>query len=106
VDFYELRDAVEKAKNTYDDIKKRSPEGLRAFVENEENYAKLALEKKVTHVAEHLSKIRKAIQQISAAPEDRFSAAEKQERIKELKEVELQLLKSVNLKEMRAMAKM
>lgn len=106
VDFYELRDAIEKAKNTYDDIKKRSPEGLQDFIENEENYAKLALEKSVTKIADHLSDIRRTIQQVSAAPEDRFSAAEKQERIKELKEVELQLLKSVNLKEMRAMAKM
>jgi hypothetical protein len=106
VDFYELRDAIEKAKNTYDDIKKRSPEGLQDFIENEENYAKLALEKSVTKIADHLSDIRRTIQQVSEAPEDRFSAAEKQERIKELKEVELQLLKSVNLKEMREMAKM
>lgn len=106
VDFYELRDAVEKAKNTYDDIKKRSPEGLRAFVENEENYAKLALEKKVTHVAEHLSKIRKAIQQVSAAPEGRYTAEEKQERIKDLRDLELRYLKAIDLKGMREKAMM
>lgn len=106
VDFYELRDSIEKAKNTYDDIKKRSPEGLQDFIADEKNYAKLALEKAVTKQADHLSKIRRAIQQIAAAPEDRFSALEKQERIKELREVELQLLKSMNLPKLREMAKM
>lgn len=106
VDFYELRDAVEKTKNTFDDIKLRSPEGLQDFIKDEKNLAKLALEKRVTRVADELSKIRRVIQQVAAAPEGRFSAAEKQERIKELREIEKNLLKAVDVKAMREKAMM
>ena len=106
VDFYELRDAIEKAKNTYDDMKTRSPEGLQTFLEDEKNLAKLAMEKGVTKIADHLSKIRRAIQQTAAAPEDRMSASEKEERIKELREVERQMLKGINLKSLREQAKL
>jgi hypothetical protein len=106
VDFYELRDAVAKAKNTYDDIKLRSPEGLEAFIEDETNVARLAMEKGVTKIADHLSKIRRARQQISNMPESQMSSEEKQERIKELKEVEVELLKSVDVKSLRAQARL
>jgi Xaa-Pro aminopeptidase len=106
VDFYELRDEVEKAKNTFDDIKRRSPEGLQDFIDNEKNYAKLALEKRVTKITDELSKIRRAIQQIAAAPEDRFSAQEKGERIEELREIERTLLKAVDVRGMREKAMM
>jgi hypothetical protein len=106
VDFYELRDAVAKAKNTYDDIKLRSPEGLEAFIEDETNVARLAMEKGVTKIADHLSKIRRARQQISNMPESQMSSTEKQERIKELKEVELEMLKAVDVKSLRAQARL
>ena len=106
VDFYELRDAIAKAKNTYDDMKVRSPEGLEAFLQDEKNLARLAMDKQVTKIGDHLSKIRRAIQQVAAAPAERMSASEKQERIKELRDVEMELLKAVDVKAMRAQAKL
>ncbi len=106
IDFYELRDTVEKAKNTYDDIKRRSPEGIKAFVEDEKNLARLAMEKKVTKIGDHLAKVRRAIQQISNMPESQMTASEKQARIKELREVETKILKAVDVKKLREQAKM
>jgi hypothetical protein len=106
VDFYELRDAIEKAKNTYDDIKRRSPEGLEAFIQDEKNLARLGMEKGVTKIADHLSKIRRAVQQVTNMPEEQMSAKEKQERIKELREVEMEMLKAVNVKSLRAQAQL
>ena len=52
------------------------------------------------------SNIRKAISQITNAPSDMMTSAEKQERIKELRDIETQMLKSLNLPEMRKTAKM
>jgi hypothetical protein len=106
VDFYELRDAIAKVKNTYDDMKVRSPEGLEAFIQDEKNLARLAMDKQITKIGDHLSKIRRAVQQVAAAPESRMSASEKQERIKELRDVELDLLKAVDVKALRAQAKL
>lgn len=106
VDFYELRDAIAKVKNTYDDMKVRSPEGLEAFIQDEKNLARLAMDKQITKIGDHLSKIRRAIQQVAAAPESRMSASEKQERIKELRDVEMELLKAVDVKALRAQAKL
>lgn len=106
VDFYELRDAIAKVKNTYDDMKVRSPEGLEAFIQDEKNLARLAMDKQITKIGDHLSKIRRAIQQVAAAPESRMSASEKQERIKELRDVEMDLLKAVDVKALRAQAKL
>jgi len=106
VDFYELRDAIAKVKNTYDDMKVRSPEGLEAFIQDEKNLARLAMDKQITKIGDHLSKIRRAIQQVAAAPESRMSASEKQERIKELRDIEMELLKAVDVKALRAQAKL
>ena len=105
-DFYALRDEVEKAKNTYNDIKLRSPQELEKFMSDEKNLAKLGLAKKTEKISTHLSKIRKAISQISNAPDDLYSASAKKDRIKELREAENNLLKAVDLPAMRKTAMM
>ena len=104
IDFYELRDAIAKAKNTYDDIKTRSPEGLQDFLEDKKNVARLAMDKRISKIADHLSQIRRVIQQVAAAPEERMTASQKQERIKQLREIEMSILKAVNVKGLREQA--
>ncbi len=105
-DFYALRDEVEKVKDTYNDIKLRSPQELEQFLSDEKNIERLGLAKSTEKVGMHLSKIRRAIAQITNAPEDIYSAGEKRTAIKELREVEKDMLKSINLPELRKMANM
>jgi hypothetical protein len=105
-DFYELRDVVEKANTTYQDIKKRSPEGIDDFIQDEKNMMRVGLVKNVEHVTRQLSQIRNAISQISNAPKDVFTGDEKDIRIKELRQIEAEMMKSIPVGEMRKMAKM
>ena len=105
-DFYALRDEVEKVKNTYNDIKMRSPQELEQFLSDEKNIARLGLAKSTEKVGMQLSKIRRAITQITNAPEELYSASEKKDAIKELREVEKEMLKSVDLPGLRKMAQM
>jgi hypothetical protein len=57
-------------------------------------------------VSDELSKIRRAISQISNAPSDLMDAEEKKERIQELRSVERDFLKSLGIKELRATAQL
>ena len=104
-DFYVLRDEVEKAANTFSDIKNRSPEGIQAFLEDEKNMARLGLAKGVDKINRELSKIRKVMTQITNMPESQMSGDEKSENIRQLRELEREILRSVNVKELREMAK-
>jgi hypothetical protein len=105
-DFYALRDEVEKVKNTYNDIKVRSPQELEQFLSDEKNIARLGLAKGTEKIGMQLSKIRRAINQITNAPEDLYSASEKKDAIKELREVEKEMLKAVDIPGLRKMAMM
>jgi hypothetical protein len=105
-DFFELRDVVEKANATYQDIKKRSPEGIDDFIQDERNIMRVGLVKNVESVTRELSKIRVAIAQISNAPKDVFTGDEKDVRIKELRKLESDMMKSIPVGEMRKQAQM
>jgi hypothetical protein len=105
-DFYALRDEIEKVKNTYNDIKTRSPQELEQFLSDEKNIARLGLAKGTEKIGMQLSKIRRAINQITNAPEDSYSASEKKDAIKELREAEKEMLKSADIPTMRKMAMM
>jgi len=105
-DFYALRDEVEKVKNTYNDIKMRSPQELEQFLADEKNIAQLGLAKSTEKIGAQVSKIRRAITQISNAPEDLYSASEKREAIKELRDVEREMFKSIDVPALRKMAMM
>jgi hypothetical protein len=104
-DFYQLRDEVEKAANTFNDIKTRSPEGIEAFLEDEKNAIRLGMAKGVDKVNRHLSDIRRRMTIITNMPESQMPADEKAENIRELRELERAILRSVNVKELREMAK-
>jgi len=105
-DFYLLRDEVEKAKNTFDDYKKYSPQGLEEYVNNEKAMARLAMAKQVEKISTQLSKIRTSIKQINQMPSSMISAEEKEQAIKELRQAEKDMLKAAGVPEMRKAAQL
>jgi hypothetical protein len=105
-DFYELRDAVEKANATYKDIEKRSPQGIEDFLNDEKNMMRLGLVDDVESITRELSEIRNSITQLTNAPKDAFTREEKQQYIKELRQMESEMLKSSQIPEMRKLAQM
>ena len=74
-------------------------------MEDEKNVARLGLAKGVDKINRELSKIRKVMTQITNMPESQMPADEKSENIRQLRELEREILRSVNVKELREMAK-
>lgn len=105
-DFYELRDEMARVKSTFNDIKVRSPQALDDFISDEKNITRLGLAKATEKVSDELSKIRRVISHITNAPSDVMSADDKKTRIDELRKIERDLLKSINVKELRATAQL
>ena len=103
-DFYVLRDEVSKVVNTLNDLKARSPHEIEEFLAKEKNINRLGMQKAVTKITADLSKIRREISRISQSQD--MSARDKQQAIKELREVEQEMLSGVNVKELRRMAEL
>lgn len=97
-DFYALKEEVDKSANTFNDLKKRSPEEIPEFLAKQENLNRLGLQKSVNKVADNLSKIRDSISRITNA---NMPADEKQKQIQVLRQIENDVLKSVNVKQLR-----
>lgn len=102
-DFYTLKEEVDRAVNTMNDLKTRSPQQIPEFIAQEENVARLGLQKPVNAIAGNLSKLRKSMTQIANSPD--MSGEEKQALIKQLRESEKAMLKGVDVKALREMAK-
>jgi hypothetical protein len=103
-DFYVLRDEVDKVANTLSDLKKRNPDQIDAYLEKEGVIDKLQLKKTVDKVGKSLSKIRANITYIRNAPSSEYTTAEKAAEIKELREIEQDILKSLDIKDLRKSA--
>lgn len=103
-DFYQLRDEVEKVKNTFNDYKNYSPEGIDDFIANEDKMAKLALSKQVEKISDQLAKVRKAVKQVTVSP--MMTGEEKQEKIRELREIEKEMLKAIDVPGLRKAARL
>lgn len=101
-DFYQLREATEKASSTLTDLKQRSPEKIEDYITNEAVRNQLGLAPAVESIARNLTKIRQAITQITNS---QMPADEKAREIRNLREAEREMLKGINLKEMREFAK-
>jgi hypothetical protein len=104
-DFYVLRDEVSKVANTMADLKVRSPEKIEEYLSKEEILMRYGMSKGIAKMTDQLGDIRKAISQITNLPNSEMSADEKMEAIKELRTIERDMLKGINIKELRAMAK-
>jgi hypothetical protein len=74
-------------------------------LEDEKNAIRLGMAKGVDKVNRHLSDIRRRMTIITNMPESQMPADEKSENIRQLRELEREILRSVNVKELREMAK-
>jgi hypothetical protein len=101
-DFYQLREATGKASSTLADLKQRSPDKIEDYITDEAVRNRLGLAPAVESIARNLTKIRQAITQITNSE---MPADEKAREIRNLREAEREMLKGVNLKEMREFAK-
>jgi hypothetical protein len=102
-DFYALKEEVDKAANTFNDMKTRSPQDIESFLAKEENITRLGLQKTTNKIADELSKIRKSISFVTNAD---MPADEKRAILQDLKETERDMLKAVGVKELRALGMM
>jgi len=102
-DFYALKEEVDKAVNTFNDMKTRSPQDIESFLAKEENITRLGLQKTTNKIADELSKIRKSISFVTNAD---MPADEKRAILQDLKETERDMLKAVGVKELRALGMM
>lgn len=103
-DFYVLRDEVAKVAATVSDLKTTSPEKIEDYLSSEAKMTRFGLAKDVNKITDALGKVRKAITYITNRPASEMTSSEKQEAIKELRETEREILKTINVKELRKMA--
>jgi len=105
-DFYVLRDEVTRVTNTLSDLKQRSPEKIVEYISDPDVMAKLAISKGVQGIDKDLGELRKAMTQISNLPTSVMDSDEKQKQIQQLREAETTMLKAINVKKLREMAKL
>ena len=101
-DFYVLKEEVDRAANTLNDLKTRSPQEIKGYLGEEENVARLGLHKTVNAIGENLSKIRKAIAYTTNAD---MPSDEKRDRLAQLRKAEDDMLKGVDVKKLRELGK-
>jgi hypothetical protein len=103
-DFYVLREEVDRAVDTLNDIERRSPQDILEFLADEKNINRVGISKVVNAISNELGEIRRTISEINNSA--MLNAQQKRELVKELREYEKSLLKSVDLKELRRVAKL
>jgi hypothetical protein len=103
-DFYVLREEVDKAVDTFNDLKRRSPQDVIEYLADEKKINRLGMSRAVNAISNQLGEIRRAVSQITNAPG--LNAQQKREMIKQLRDVERQILRSVDLKELRRLAQL
>jgi hypothetical protein len=103
-DFYELKDALDGVTSTISRLNDMDPQALDAYLENETTLTRAGLAKGVNQAYRELVEIRKAI---SVVKMDRaMSPQEKEAEVKELYQMELELLESLDIKGLREMAEL
>jgi spore cortex formation protein SpoVR/YcgB (stage V sporulation) len=75
------------------------------MLKDEKFIARYGMNKSVEKIAKELSNIRKQINQVSNLPKDIMKREEKDKLIKELRAAESEILKTINVKELRKEAK-
>jgi hypothetical protein len=103
-DFYVLREEVDKAVDTFNDLKRRSPQEIIEYLVNEKKVNRLGMSKTVNAISNQLGEIRRTVSQVTNSPD--LNAQQKREIIKQLRDVERQILRSVDLKELRRLAQL
>ncbi|MEN6303693.1 MAG: hypothetical protein ABFD96_13265, partial [Armatimonadia bacterium] len=101
-DFYELKEAVDRVTQTITLLNGRDPAELEAYLSDETVAMRADLASDVNAVYRALSDLRKEGSAIRASRD--MTADEKQAAIEELQRAEVELLQSLDIKELRRMA--
>jgi hypothetical protein len=105
-DFYALKDVTDRAAATLSDMKQRSPQEIREYMEDPVVRQRVGMAPFVNRIATQLTDIRKKISTITNIEEKDMSSERKEEMIKNLHEQERQLLRNIDLRRLREMAQM
>jgi hypothetical protein len=105
-DFYALKEVTDRVASTVADMKNRSPQEIREYLEDPKVKQRLAMSPGVNQIAARLTDIRKQVNLITNLEDPRYTSADKEQVIKQLREKEYQLLKNIDLKKLREMAQM
>jgi hypothetical protein len=103
-DFYALKEVTDRAAMTMSDLKNRSPQEISDYLQDDKVRQRLALSPVVNRIANQLTQIRKQIGLLTNVESEQLDSGDKEEKIKQLRETEYQLLKNVNLRKLREMA--
>jgi hypothetical protein len=103
-DFYVLREEVDRAVDTFNDLKRRSPQEIIEYLVNEKKINRLGMSKTVNAISNQLGEIRRTVSQVTNSPN--LNAQQKRDIIKQLRDVERQILKAVDIKELRRLAQL
>jgi len=87
-------------------MKKRSPQDIEEYLKQDGVITRIGLNKAVTHIETNLAKIREQISQVANMPGSQMDGAQKRETIKQLREMEENMLRAYNIKGLREMAGM
>ena len=105
-DFYALKEVTDRVASTVADMKNRSPQEIREYLEDPKVKQRLAMAPGINQIATRLTEIRKQVNLITNLEDPRYTSADKEQAIKQLREKEYQLLKNIDLKKLREMAQM
>jgi hypothetical protein len=105
-DFYALKEVTDRVASTVADMKNRSPQEIREYLEDPKVKQRLAMSPGVNQISARLTDIRKQVNLITNLEDPRYTSADKEQAIKQLRETEYQLLKNIDLKKLREMAQM
>ena len=105
-DFYALKEVTDRVASTVADMKNRSPQEIREYLEDPKVKQRLAMSPGINQIAARLTDIRKQVNLITNLEDPRYTSADKEQVIKQLREKEYQLLKNIDLKKLREMAQM
>jgi hypothetical protein len=103
-DFYVLREEVDRAVDTANDLIRRSPQDVLEYLADEKNVNRIGLRKTINAISNELGEIRRTISEVTNSAQ--FNAQQKQEIVKELRDYERQILNRVDIKELRRIAQL
>jgi hypothetical protein len=103
-DFYVLREEVDRAVDTANDLVRRSPQDVLEYLADEKNVNRIGLRKTINAISNELGEIRRTISEVTNSAQ--FNAQQKQEIVKELRDYERQILNRVDIKELRRIAQL
>jgi hypothetical protein len=105
-DFYALKEVTDRAAATLSDLKQRSPQEIKEYLDDPTVRQRIGMAPVINRISTQLTNIRKQINLITNIEDPRFTSDRKEQEIKKLRDAEYQLLKNINLRQLREMAQM